>query len=63
MQPFPDIFPADVCKDQVGNFLVIDSHNPRYTVPSRSKGKILRIIMSAEDGLSGVDRIAMKSLI
>lgn len=59
--PSSTFSPVDVCTDSEGNFLVIDSHDDTVHLLD-PKGKFLRIIMSAEDGLSGIERIAMDSL-
>lgn len=53
--------PADVCTDPDSNFLVIDSHDNTVHLLD-PKGEFLRIIMSAEDELSGITRIAMDTL-
>lgn len=50
--------PADVCTDPDSNFIVIDSHDNTVHLLD-PKGEFLRIIMSAEDELSGISRIAM----
>lgn len=50
--------PVDVCTDLDGNFLVIDSHDDTVHLLD-PKGKFLQIIMSAEDGLSGIICITM----
>lgn len=50
--------PADVCTDPDRNFLVIDSFDNTVHLLD-PKGEFLRIIMSAEDELSGITRIAM----
>lgn len=57
-QPASTFSPADVCTDPDGNFLVIDSHDDTVHLLDK-KGKFLQIIMSAEDGLSGIKCIAM----
>lgn len=59
--PSSTFSPVDVCTDPDGNFLVIDSHDDTVHLLD-PKGDFLRIIMSAEDGLSGIERIAMDSL-
>lgn len=50
--------PSDACTDPHGNFLVIDCHDDTVHLLDL-KGNFLRIIMSAEDELSGITRISM----
>lgn len=50
--------PADVCTDPDGNFLVLDSHDDTVHLLD-PKGKFVRILMSAEDGLRGIKCITM----
>lgn len=57
-QPASTFSPADVCTDPDGNFLVIDSHDDTVHLLDK-KGKFLQIIMSTEDGLSGIKCMAM----
>lgn len=57
-KPASTFSPADVCTDLDGNFLVLDSHDDTVHLLD-PKGKFLRIIMSAEDGLSGIKCITM----
>lgn len=45
--------PADACTDPDDNYLVIDSYDNTVHLLDQ-KGKFLRIIMSAEDGLRGI---------
>lgn len=52
-QPTSTFSPADVCTDPDGNFLVIDSHDDTVHLLDK-KGTFLQIIMSTEDGLSGI---------
>lgn len=59
--PSSTFSPVDVCTDLDGNFLVIDSHDDTVHLLD-PKGEFLKIIMSAEDGLSEIERIAMDSL-
>lgn len=54
-------FPADVCADPDSNFLVIDSRDNTVHLLD-PKGEFLRIIMSAEDELSGITIFAMDTL-
>lgn len=51
--PASTFSPVDVCTDPDGNFLVIDSHDDTVHLLDK-KGTFLRIIMSTEDGLSGI---------
>lgn len=57
-KPDTTFSPADVCTDLDGNYLVIDSHDDTVHLLD-PKGKFLQIIMSAEDGLSGITCITM----
>lgn len=57
-EPSLTFFPSDVCADSIGNFLVIDCYDNTVHLLD-SNGKFLRIIMSTEDGLRGIQRIAM----
>lgn len=57
-KPSLTFLPSDVCADSVANFLVIDCHDNTVHLLD-SNGKFLRFIMSTEDGLSGIKRIAM----
>lgn len=50
--------PSDACEDSVGNFLVIDCYDNTVHLLD-SQGTFLRIIMSAEDGLSRIKCIVM----
>lgn len=50
--------PADVCTDPDGTFLVLDSHDDTVHLLD-PKGKFVRILMSAEDGLRGIKCITM----
>lgn len=56
--PSCTFYPADVCTDSDDNFLVIDSKDNTVHLLDPN-GKFLRIIMSAEDGLSGITRVAI----
>ncbi|XP_056016879.1 uncharacterized protein LOC130053564 [Ostrea edulis] len=57
-EPSSTFKPSDVCTDTKNNFLVIDSYDNTVHLLN-PKGKPLRVIMLAEDGLCGVNCIAM----
>lgn len=57
-KPVSTFCPADVCTDPDGNFLVLDSHDDTVHLLD-PKGKFVRILMSAEDGLSDIKCIVM----
>lgn len=52
-QPVSTFSPADVCTDPDSNFLLIDSNDVTVDLLDK-KETFLRIIMSTEDGLSGI---------
>lgn len=56
--PSSTFSPVDVCIDTDGNFLVVDGNDDTVHMLD-SKGTFLRILMSAEDGLSDIERIAI----
>lgn len=58
--PSSTFSPADVCTGPDSNFLVIDSGDNTVHLLD-PKGEFLRIIMSDEDGLRGITKIAMDS--
>lgn len=60
-KPASTFCPADVCTDPDGNFLILDSHDDTVHFLN-PKGKFVRILMSAEDGLSGIKCIAMDAV-
>ena len=53
--------PTDLCRDNEGSFLIVDSHDSTVHLLD-STGKFLRIIMSLEDGIGKIQCIAMDSL-
>lgn len=52
-KPASTFSPADVCTDPEDNYLVIDSYNNTVHLLD-PKGKFLRILMYADDGLKGI---------
>lgn len=57
-KPASTFSPADVCTDPDDNYLVIDSYDNTVHLLDQ-KGKFLRILMSADDGLRGIKCIEM----
>lgn len=57
-EPESTFSPVDICTDQDGHFLVLDSHDDtvHHLDP---KGQFLRILMSAEDGLRDIKCIVI----
>ena len=53
--------PTDLCRDDEGSFLIVDSHDSTVHLLD-STGKFLRIIMSPEDGIETIQCIAVDSL-
>lgn len=50
--------PSDVCTDPDGNYLVIDAIDNTVHLLD-TNGNFLKILMTSEDGLSGIKRIAL----
>lgn len=58
IQPSSTFSPADLCTDSKNNFLVIDSYDNTVHLLDPT-GKLLGVIMLAEDGLHGINCVAM----
>ena len=56
--PSSTFFPKDICTDQDGNFIVIDSYDNTVHFLYR-RGEFVQLIMSAEDGLQGITYVAL----